>query len=58
MVYKLFNKQATGSGTVKDENMQNKELAEELKNPLLENLKTKSTLIFYRCSRYAIIKEI
>ena len=48
MVYKLFNKQTTGSGTVKDENMQNKELAEELKNPLLENLKTKSTLIFYR----------
>ena len=37
MVYKFFDKNFSG-GTVKNENISNKELAEELQNQLLENL--------------------
>ena len=35
MVCKLFNKQTTGSGAVKEKTMQNKELVEELEKPII-----------------------
>ena len=37
MVYKFFDKKTSGSG-IKNENISNEELAEELYNQLLENL--------------------
>ena len=46
----------TSGGAVKNEIMQNKELAEVLHKPILENFGKKSTFIFYRqyleCSSY------
>ena len=38
----------TSGGAVKNEIMQNKELAEVLHKPILENFGKKSTFIFYR----------
>ena len=37
MVYRFFDKKTSG-GAIKNENMSNKELAEEMHNQLLENL--------------------
>ena len=55
MVYKFFDKNTTSltcrsaaGSAVKDEIMQNKELAEELHKPIIRKLKTKSTNLFYR----------
>ena len=55
MVYKFFDKNTTSltcrsaaGSAVKDEIMQNKELAEELHKPVIRKLKTKSTIFFYR----------
>ena len=45
MVYKCFDKKTSGSG-IKNENMLNKELAEELHKPIIRKFK-KSALIFY-----------
>ena len=47
MVYKFFDKKASG-GAIKNKNMSNKEIAEELTNQLLKKLKNKSILTFYR----------
>ena len=47
MVYKFFDKKGSG-GTVKNENISKKELAEELHKPIIRNFKKKSTLNFYR----------
>ena len=47
MVYKYFDKKTSGSG-IKNENMSNKELAEELRKPVIRELKKKRILIFYR----------
>ena len=47
MVYKFFDKK-TAVGAVKNEIMQNKELADELHKPIIKKLKSESTLIFYR----------
>ena len=48
MVYKSFDKKTSGSG-IKNENIPNKELAEEFDKPTVKNLnKRKSTFIFYR----------
>ena len=38
MVYKFFNKKTSG-GTVKNENISNKELAEELRKPIIKKFK-------------------
>ena len=38
----------TAVGAVKNEIMQNKELADELHKPIIKKLKSESTLIFYR----------
>ena len=63
MVYTFFDKNTSGS-SIKNENISNKELAEEYTNQLLANLKKKSTLTFCRqylgcrSSRYAIDKQI
>ena len=38
MVYKFFDKKAYGSG-IKNENMPNQKLAEELHNPIIKKLK-------------------
>ena len=54
MVYKFFDKKsssladksASGSG-IKNENMSNKKLAEELHKPIIRKLNKKSTLIFH-----------
>ena len=60
IIYKLFDKKTSG-GTVKNENISNKELAEELHKPIIKKFK-KSTFTFYRqymgrrSSRYAINK--
>ena len=60
MVYKFFDKKTSGSG-IKNENMSDQQLAEELYKPIIRKFK-KSTLIFYRqylgCrfSRYAVDK--
>ena len=59
IVYKFFDKKNSG-GTVKNEIISNKELAEELHKPLIRKFNEKSTLTFYRqylgcrSSRYAI----
>ena len=45
MVYKYFDKKPSG-GAIKNENMSNKELAEELHKPIIRKFKSK--LIFYR----------
>ena len=59
IVYNFFDKKSASAGGVKNENMSNKELDKELYKQiiirfyfkLLENFKTKSTIIFYRqCS--------
>ena len=48
MVYKCFDKKTSGSG-IKNENMLNKSLAEELHKPMIRKLeKKKSKLTFYR----------
>ena len=47
MVYKYFDKKTSGSG-IKNKNMSNKELAEELLKPVIRELKKKRILIFYR----------
>ena len=41
MVYKYFDKKTSGSG-IKNENMSNKELAEELRKPVIRELKKKT----------------
>ena len=46
VVYKFFDKKASG-GTVKNENISNKELAEELHKPIIRKFK-KSTLAYFR----------
>ena len=46
MNYKFFDKTTSG-GAIKNENMSNKELAEELCTPIIRNLRKESTLIFY-----------
>ena len=46
MVYKFFDKKTSGSG-IKNKNISNKELAEELHKPIIRKFK-KSTIIFYR----------
>ena len=60
MVYKSFDKKTSGSN-IKNKNILNKELAEELHKPIIRKFKKKkSTLTFYwqyfgcRFSRYAI----
>ena len=66
MGYKCFDKKTSGSG-IKNENMLNKELAEEFHKPILikiEKKKKKKTLTFYRqyfgcwSCWYAITKQI
>ena len=48
MVYKFFDKKTFG-GVIKNENMSNKELAEELHKPVIKKFKKKkSTITFYR----------
>ena len=47
MVYKYFDKKTSGSG-IKNENMSNKELAEELRKPVIRKFLRKHILIFYR----------
>ena len=48
IVYNFFDKKTFGSN-IKNENILNKELAEELRKPIIKNIKKKkSTLIFYR----------
>ena len=49
MVYKFFGRKTEG-GAVKNETMQNKVLAEELRKPIIRKTEkeTKSILIFYR----------
>ena len=46
MVHNFFDKKPLG-GTVKNENISNKELAEELHKPITRKFK-KSTITFYR----------
>ena len=64
LVYKSFDKKTSGSG-IKNENISNKELMEELHKPIIRNFNTRkvhSTLTFYwqylgcRSSRYKINK--
>ena len=63
MNYKFFDKTTSG-GAIKNENMSNKELAEELRTPIIRNLRKESTLIFYgqyvRCWSYwhALNKQV
>ena len=63
MIYKFFDKKTSDSG-IKNENISNKELTEELRKPVIRKFKKKSTLTFYRqylgcCSCwYAIKKQI
>ena len=63
MVYKFFDKKTSG-GINKNKNISIKELAEELRKPILTNSNRKSTLTFYRrylecrSSRYVIDKQI
>ena len=42
MVYKIFDKKTTGR-TVKNENISNKELAEELPKPIIKKFKKKKS---------------
>ena len=46
MIYKFFYKTTSG-GAIKNENMSNKELSEELHTPIIRNLRKESTFIFY-----------
>ena len=61
MAYKFFDKKTSGSG-IKNENIPNKEVPEELHKAIFKkNSRKKSTLTFYRqylVSRYAINKQI
>ena len=47
MVFEYFDKKTSGSG-IKNENMSNKELAEELRKPVIRKFLKKRILIFYR----------
>ena len=61
-VFLQWSDKKTSGGEIKNENMSNKELAEELPKPIIRKLKKKSTLIFHRqylkrkSSGYAIDK--
>ena len=44
MVYKIFDKKTTGR-TVKNENISNKELAEELPKPIIKKFKKRNHLL-------------
>ena len=46
MVYKYFDKKTSGSG-IKNENISNKELAEELHKPIIEDLMKEKYITFY-----------
>ena len=47
MIYKFFDKKTSDSG-IKNENISNKELTEELRKPTIRKFKKKSALTFYR----------
>ena len=46
MVYKFFDKKASG-GTVKNENISKKELAEELHKPIIRKFKKKKVHLIF-----------
>ena len=55
MVYKFFDKKSSGE-TVKNENISNKELAEELFKPIIKKEKFILHCLGYRSCKYAISK--
>ena len=63
IVYNFFDKKSSGE-IVKNENISNKELTEELQKPIIKKFKKKSTITFRRqylgcrSSRYANDKQI
>ena len=48
MVYKFFDKKTSGGAAIKNENISNKELAQEKHKPIIKKFKKKkSTITFY-----------